>query len=377
MALTASMVATTIFDPVALDDYYENFKKYGRLEQATVFLIPDRKTPPAAYERCNRLRKQGLHVVCPSIETQEAFLKKIGFDPHLVPYDSDNRRNVGFLMALESGAELFISIDDDNFPTGDEDFIGAHAVVCAPPHTEPVVTAEEKWYNICQLMELRPPVRTYPRGFPYYARHKDDNQTTSERRVNVSMNAGLWLKEPDVDAISWLVNPAHSVAVKDNPVVLDGATWTPVNTQNTAMHREVISCYYYLKMGYPIGGLILDRFGDIYSGYFSQACVKSMGGRVRVGNPATIHRRHAHHYMKDAANEWGGIMVLEDLLPWLTETEEIGGATYPEAYEALSVLLEDAVERFKGKLWNDPTRAYFHQMAYHMRRWSSVCRRLL
>ena len=127
------------------------------------------------------------------------------------------------------------------------------------------------------------------------------------------------------------------------------------------------------KMNYVIGGLEINRFGDIFSGYFSQVCIKSMGGTIRFGSPVTIHNRNSHNYFNDAANEWGGLMVLEDLLPWLTEDVDLSGSTYVENYECLSELLQEKVENFKGKIWTDSTKAYFHQMAHYMRRWSSVC----
>ncbi len=130
-------------------------------------------------------------------------------------------------------------------------------------------------------------------------------------------------------------------------------------------------------MNYPIGGMNIDRLGDIYSGYFCQACAKAMGHSVKVGSPVAIHKRNAHNYMNDAANEWGGIMILEDLLPWLTTELKLSGSSYPEMFVCLSESIQDQVERFKGKVWTDPTRAYFHQMAYYMKRWASVCQRLL
>src|SRR5690242_12431049 len=98
----ASLVVTTIFEPTVLEQYYANFKKYGHLEQVEVILIPDRKTPASAAQLCEKLVKHGFHCVCPSLEEQEKFLRRVGLDPAIVPYDSDNRRNVGYLMALES-----------------------------------------------------------------------------------------------------------------------------------------------------------------------------------------------------------------------------------------------------------------------------------
>ena len=375
--ISASIVLTTIFDPVVLENYYQNLVKFDRLAHTRVYLIPDLKTPDIAYKRCAELKKQGLDIFCPTMEEQVAFLKKVGFDPELIPVNSDNRRNVGFLMALESNSELIISIDDDNFCRDDEDVVGAHGAVCKDVVSTDTIHSKTGWYNICELMEFSPDVKTYARGFPYYARHQEKEVSITQKPVTVRMNAGLWLQDPDVDGISWMVNPAHAISFKGKSITLDSDTWSPVNTQNTALQRDLVSCYYYLKMNYPIGGMNIDRLGDIYSGYFCQACAKAMGHYIRVGSPVAVHRRNAHNYMNDAANEWGGIMVLEDLLPWLTTELKLKGSSYPEVFVCLSECLQEQVERFQGKIWTDSTRAYFHQMAYYMKRWANVCQHLL
>ena len=57
-------------------------------------------------------------------------------------------------------------------------------------------------------------------------------------------------------------------------------------------------------MGYEIGGIAIDRYGDIFSGYFVQACARHLGGAIRVGTPVAEHRRNAHSYLQDATREW-------------------------------------------------------------------------
>ncbi len=375
--MKAALVLTTIFDPIVLESYHGNFQHYGHLDQVEVYVIPDCKTPPQAYEGCLDLRRRGLKVYCPTLDEQESFLKKVGFPPHLIPYNSDNRRNVGYLMALESGSDFVISIDDDNYCLPGEDLFRSHAVVCEKYHSAGVVNTDTGWFNICNLLELDKPGTIYPRGFPYYARHKKERRSVTSAQVDVHMNAGLWLLDPDVDAITRLVAPAQARAYSGRSVVLGSQTWSPINTQNTAIRREAVAAYYFVKMGYPLAGMPIDRYGDIFSGYFAQACIRHMGGAVRVGTPVVEHRRNNHNHMSDAANEWACIMVLEDLLPWLTEEVKLEASTYPETYISLSYAIEDAVERFDGRVWVDATRGYFHQVAYHMRRWANVTKRLL
>lgn len=375
MRPTAALVMTTIADPAILEDYRRNFERFGHLDQVKVFVIPDRKTPALAYERCAKLAQSGMQVVCPTLEEQENYLRRFHALARLIPYNSDNRRNVAFLMALESGAEFMMSIDDDNYCVADEDFFAAHSVVRGEPVSGSAVHSTSRWFNICEMLELEPAITVYPRGFPYFARHKSSQVLRTTEHGRIHMNAGLWLAEPDLDAMTWLIAPVRATRMKCDSVLLGDTAWSPINTQNTAIRRDVIVTYYFVRMGYPLGGMPIDRYGDIVSGYFSQACVRHMGNNIRVGSPIAEHRRNSHNYMQDAANEFGCIWVLEDLTQWLVDARLEGG-NYAETYASLADQLEDAVESIAGSIWNDATRGYFHQMAYCMRQWIAACRQL-
>ena len=132
-----------------------------------------------------------------------------------------------------------------------------------------------------------------------------------------------------MDALSWLVKPRLSTAFLGPSVVLSGNTCRPVNTQNTALRSEAVAAYYYLRVNYPLlGGMLIDRYGDIFCGYFSQVCMHHLGGSLRVGIPICEHRRQSHNYLNDAIHELGCIAIMEDLLPWLTKEAKLEGNSY-------------------------------------------------
>jgi hypothetical protein len=187
------------------------------------------------------------------------------------------------------------------------------------------------------------------------------------------INAGLWTRHPDVDALSWLGLKPFVKSFRGESVVLDQATWSPVNSQNTALVRDLIPAYYFIRMGYQLGGGVVDRYGDIFSGYFALACAKHLGGAVRFGTPVADHRRNNHNYMKDAAAELPAIVLLEDLLRWLIDAR-LSGSDCLEAYDSLSHQMQDAVEKFDGPAWTSAARGFVHQMAHCMRAWTSACR---
>jgi hypothetical protein len=189
----------------------------------------------------------------------------------------------------------------------------------------------------------------------------------------VRMNVGLWLQEPDLDAVTWLTAPVRATRFKGESFLLGNDTWSPINTQNTALHRDVIATYYFVRMGYPLAGMPIDRYGDIFSGYLSQACIRHLGHRIRVGTPVVDHKRNSHNYLLDAKGELAGILVLEPFSEWLHELK-LEGSNYCEAYLSLADAIDHQVQYFSGSIWTDATRGYFHQMTFCMRKWVKVCR---
>jgi hypothetical protein len=275
-------------------------------------------------------------------------------------------------MAYAAGTDFLVSIDDDNYCQPNEDFLTEHSVVCQGSSLRTVTESATGFLNICDLLEMEEPRPAYARGFPYGFRHRDEKPQREERNVAVHINAGLWVLDPDVDGITWLVAKPRVKDFKGESLALGPRTWSPINSQNTALARDAIPSYYFMRMGYPIGGMPIDRYGDIFSGYFVQACAKHLGACIRAGSPIAEHKRNTHNYMRDATNEWACILALEDLLPWLTE-QRLSGNSYRECFRSLSLAIEDAVETFGEPVWTDVTRGYFHQMAYHMRAWLKAC----
>ena len=66
------------------------------------------------------------------------------------------------------------------------------------------------------------------------------------------------------------------ISTNSKSLLLGENVWSPINTQNTALTREAAMTYYYVRMGYPLTGMRIDRYGDILSGYFIQKCVKHL-----------------------------------------------------------------------------------------------------
>ncbi|MBL8848524.1 MAG: hypothetical protein JNG89_02525, partial [Planctomycetaceae bacterium] len=357
------IVVTTIFEPAFLAGYLQDLRAFQRDAATTLYIIADRKTPPAVAQAAERARREGFDVRCPSLDEQQAWLKSIDAPEDFIPWNTDNRRNIGFLMALADGAEVLISIDDDNFCRPETDFVGAHHVV-GNACSDPVARSSDGWFNICDQLGGWGRNEVFARGFPYFAQRSPRTTTTAapDPSLTVAMNAGLWLDDPDVDAIYRLCRRPNGTSFRGNSVVLGPDTWSPINTQNTALTRSAALCYYYVRMGFPLQGLRIDRFGDILSGYLTQKVVKHLGQGVRIGTPIVDHHRTQHNLFKDLYHELAGIVLIEEFVPWLIAAR-LEGRTPLDAYQSLAEQMLAAADSFKGFIWDDGGRDFLKETA--------------
>jgi hypothetical protein len=376
------VVVTTIFEPEWLAGYLDNMRQYARENDVVIRIIADKKTPPSVFEVARQAVKNGFKIDCPSLDEQESYIQRLGLPSGFIPWNTDNRRNIGFLRAWESGADVLVSIDDDNYCLPGSDFVGAHHVVGQTlGELENADYARDgKWFNICSRLRAQVKDNYYARGFPYAARAPEHEATIASLHDDVSqtkiaVNAGLWLDDPDVDAMSRLVQGPRVTSADPRSVVLAPEVWSPVNTQNTALVRDAIPAYYYVRMGFPIQGMKIDRFGDILSGYFLQKCAKHLGHAIRFGDPIAEHRRSPHNLFKDLFHELAGRVVIEDMLPWLRELKLEGG-NYREAYASLADAIYMQADRFNGFIWDDGGREFLKETAECMRLWLHTIDRL-
>jgi hypothetical protein len=213
----------------------------------------------------------------------------------------------------------------------------------------------------------------YPRGFPFSKRWKDTTKYTVESG-RIVLNMGLWTGVPDADAITHLYQPVTSLGLKsdeDDQIMLGTGVFCPINTQNTAFHRSVLPCYYYMRMGLRVGGLVLDRYGDIWSGYFAKKVIDWMGDRVSVGRPLTHHRRNLHDLFKDLQVELMGMILTEKIVEFL-EKCPLDSKTYRDAY------LELAEKLSKESFDERPViKRYIGKLTEAMRIWVETCEKIL
>lgn len=308
------IVFTTIHHPMILQELYHNIHEFGHLDEVKVWVVGDRKTPASAEELARDVSRKGLETCYFDVSQQDRWGERFPFYK-LVPYNTDGRRVFGYLKALEEGCGTLISIDDDNFPAQD-DFISGHGKT-GQAWGGTVIREVQQFHNICEYLTLEPQRLVYPRGFPFQLRGCVNRPefVPASKGATVGVTEGLWLNEPDVDATTWLNGKVKGVRYTGpDSFVLEQSTWSPVNTQNTSVTRELIPAFLFVTMGWPVPGGKLDRYGDIWGGYFLLALMQGTSHHVAFGRPLVEHRRNPHNYVDDLRYEFWGMILTDWLL---------------------------------------------------------------
>jgi len=338
--------------------------------------VGDRKTPATAAALAAEVAAQGLETVYFDVPAQDEWGKRFALYP-LIPYNTDGRRVFGYLRALEDGCELMISIDDDNFP-GEDDFIGFHRRT-GQAWQSPVLKEEKHFHNICEYLVFDPPRLVFPRGFPFQLRgHANQPQRAPCPKGGcIGVTEGLWLDEPDVDATTWLNGKVKGRDYKGpDTFVLDASTWSPVNTQNTSVVRELIPAFVFVTMAYPVPGGKLDRYGDIWGGYFLLALMQGTRYHVAFGRPLVEHRRNPHNYVDDLRYEFWGMVLTDWLLELLRASFKPTCRTMPERVLELADFLRTQASNRLPAWCPKEIATFLDSTAHYLDEWSAACREI-
>lgn len=227
----------------------------------------------------------------------------------IIGWNSLGRRNIALLEALKWGADVIVTIDDDNIPLDQNYFSNIHNLLW---HAHLQLGADIKtygtlfngieassltgWFDVGQLLD--PPAKH--RGFPYdVAQNHQHFSPVVDARVGVA--AGICLGDPDIDAVTRMaVHPTvHRVSelLRAGVVTDPQKTRTVFNTQNTAFVRELAPCFLMHNLG---------RYDDIFASLIAQRVMREHGYYVHFGQPFVWQQRNQHDLLKDLDKEvWG------------------------------------------------------------------------
>ena len=291
------IVTTTIGQPTEAIHILENLPDWH------VIMVADKKTPT------DYKLKNGT-VFTPAEQDK--------YDPVLseaIGWNTVMRRNMGFLLAHDMGADIIAHVDDDNIPLsgwGEDLLVGKEV--------------EVDFYNIS--VEAFDPIgatnhkNLWHRGFPLELLESRDYSQKSRKKVIPAIQADFWNGEADIDAICRLAqtqvcefNPGYFPMAANKP--------GPFNSQNTFMLAEVLPDFFlYPERPFgrgdskePTGAY---RMNDIWASYYAQ----SKGHQVVYNKASVFQERHPHNLEVDKADEEKGYRFNLELVRSLKQNPE-------------------------------------------------------
>lgn len=280
-----ALITTTISVPTVLSLYWQ----YG--SAVVMYVAGDRKTPSETAEFCRSINARYL-----SYEQQHAQWPALS---EAIGPDCIQRRNFALLAALQNGADIIVSIDDDNLPVIDY-FSWIRRALIRPfsgYRANGFASWMPNWFDPGQL--LVPPARH--RGFPLGAKSAFRIDSVVDARIGVA--AGMCLGDPDVDAVTRIAGQCdvHNVSelARAGIVTDPRQTTTVFNSQNTSFIRELAPA-----MFMPPG---LGRHDDIFASLVCQRVMRDGALHVHFGQPFVWQQRNPHDLVQDLKAEIVGM----------------------------------------------------------------------
>src|SRR6266550_1142185 len=343
--MKTTIVTTTIHVPYFLKAYADDALRYGH--DVNFIVIGDNKTPKEARTFCETIPNCAYQ----GIFEQAVYMQKFPELARHIPYDSFERRDIGLLMAYEQGADVIITIDDDNL-LATQDVLGWHDIVVRGKVELPIYSSTSGWFNVCSMLKEENDIEFYHRG--YSPRHRWEKNAYIDSQIvygNVVVNAGLWFNNPDTDAITRLERKLNVTGFKIpdsddcGSLGLAPGTWSPFNCQNTALAREVIPAYFMS----PYTG----RHSDIFASYVINRIAEHFGDVVAFGLPLSNHERSHHNLWHDVELERDGMQRTDEFCDALRSIQ-LTGKSYHECFGEISRQLKGFDKITEGMLiWHD------------------------
>lgn len=308
------LATTTINEPLLLTKYAADAKIYAGQNNCEIFFVVagDRKTPGSSRELCKKISAEsGINVEYLDPEEQLTISSNDKNLSALLKWDCIQRRNIAGLRCLQKKAEIIIYIDDDNHITSGN-YFASHLNALNSEKLQ-VESSSSEYINIMSSARGHGVSdRTYPRGFPFKKRDSTNKVEVTSEEVKVAANAGLWLEEADIDAVTRIATKPiiESYAVTVNPALALG-TWSPINSQNTAFLAKFMPGYF---LSSEVG-----RYDDIYAGYVFQKLTNHFGYTTSYGNPIVTQHRNEHDLLVDLQHELSGMRNIDFIIDFVRD----------------------------------------------------------
>jgi len=369
-------------------DYLKNFEKFGHdISKIEVLFIDE--GDESTRKKIREIFSETNFEFFGPMEREGFFRENFGKNwqkyIEVIPKRAHAETSFGMLVALQRKSDLAIEVDDDTRPFQEHDFIGSHKRFVGSDVKE-VVTSNSGFYNVMENLSSNRiennkeiPVKEilYPRGFPYHKRFLDNRYNRKQANGKIVLNQGLWFKIPDFDALNILAEGGteghprtRSQSLKEDSVVIDKNNLVTICSMNVAFDIKIIPAFYQLPMKY----MNIDRFDDIWSGFFVKKVADVVGDYVSLGKPCVIHEKAKRDTFKDLKAEMDGMIVNEKLSQMIldTDSDKIDNSDYLLGYRSMTQELQKKLTALDG--WMKDYLDYVFKM---MLLWTDICEKLI
>lgn len=266
------VVITSIFPPT------EAVRRFAGLGGWKIIVVGDRKTPEPW--DCPAVRYV-------SVAEQQAMDFRIA---SRLPWNHYARKMLGYLLAIQEGADVIADSDDDNIPGNTWSF---------PPLTGnfEACPAEKGFVNVYRSFTDQ---MIWPRGFPLEMVRDPATRIPEDQLQAADLRIGVWQGlvdgEPDVDAVYRMIVGEKCHFTKRRPVVLNRGTVSPFNSQNTLFVRAMFPLLF-------LPATVSFRFTDILRGFAAQPIMWAADHYLGFAASDIIQRRNVHDLRNDFAQE--------------------------------------------------------------------------
>jgi hypothetical protein len=264
------IVITSIFNPT------EAIYAFAKNLNYQLIVVGDNKTP--------------LNWQCDNVDYM-SIIHQDGLDFDLakvLPYNHYCRKMLGYLKAINKGADFIVDTDDDNIPKSNWTF----------PDFEGKFDCLKQDLGFINIYQLYTEQNIWPRGLPLNLISKKfqlENKL-SNKNCKVGIWQGLADEDPDVDAIYRLTSDMPCYFNDRAPIILSKGTITPFNTQNTMIRKELFPLMY-------LPTYVTFRFTDILRGLVAQPIMWLYGYQLGFTSATVVQKRNPHNYMTDFLSE--------------------------------------------------------------------------
>jgi reversibly glycosylated polypeptide/UDP-arabinopyranose mutase len=279
-------------------------------------------------------RTEAVANLCPFSFSHVEIADVLGDDAWIISKRDSACRNFGLLWAYWHDMDV-LTLDDDCYPTNNyTDLVSAHRK--AMEYT--------KWVDSVPGQRMR--------GKPYR------NLSTLETVINV----GLWVDNPDLDAIQTLARPhlvEGFIPPLDNRIIPHGQ-YVPTCGMNLYIKHEAIPLFYFALMG---EGYPYRRFDDIWGGIIAKKALDTLGWHMSVGEPWIRHSRASNPFT-NLVKEAPGIVANEEFW-YVIDSLDMSGVVKKSI---------DVMYRIGSQLARNQ-EDYFQKLGGAIQTWAHWCRR--